>query len=325
MKNKSLLIITLLLFLVGCSNGEKIEEVNLSKENQNTLTIYDDFGEEKSLEIKKNPERVVVLGEALVDYMEYFDLKDKIVGVGYLDSNNISDNESLKDLNILTNMWPSKESVLALKPDLIYAMSSGLKDDRSGSIEFYNENNIMALPAINFTIGRNLKEYYDDLDNFKRIFNVEDKVDDFLNSKKIKINESLKDVKDHDEKVLFISRSNNKDYYCPKNGAIISEIIEDFGYEYLEISKDSYIELSDEIIIKNNPDKIIIAEFQSKDKDKVIDSLLNNKNLQSVNAIKNNEVFLIDYTSAVRGDIEISNTYKTLSTFLKGGDSIDKE
>ena len=95
--------------------------------------------------------------------------------------------------------------------------------------------------------------------------------------------------------------------------------------ENLKKEGEIQIELSDEIIIKNNPDKIIIAEFQSKDKDKVIDSLLNNKNLQSVNAIKNNEVFLIDYTSAVRGDIEISNTYKTLSTFLKGGDSIDKE
>lgn len=324
MKNKGLLIISLLFLLVGCSNGEKIENVDLSNENQK-LVIYDDMGEEKTLEIKKNPERVFVLGEALVDYMEYFGLKDKIVGVGYLDSNKSLENDSLKDLNILTNMWPSKEVVLALKPDLVYSMSSGLKDDRSGSIEFYNENNIMALPAINFTTGRNLKQYNEDLDNFKKIFNVEDKVDNFLNSEKEKINSELNGVIKHDEKVLFISRSSNKDYYCPKGGAIISEIIEDFGYEYLEISKNSFIELSDEIIIKNNPDKIIIAEFQSEDKENLVNSLLNNKNLKNVDAIKNKEVFLIDYTSAVRGDIEISNTYKTLSSFLNGGDSIDKK
>ncbi|MEG0250657.1 MAG: ABC transporter substrate-binding protein [Peptostreptococcus sp.] len=324
MKNKKLLVMLLLVFLVGCSSDKDLQNKKDTVKNKPTLTIYDDSGEKEELEIKKDPERVVVLGEALVDYMDYFGLKDKIVGVGYLDSGDSVKKDSLKGLNVLTTMWPSKEVVLSLKPDLVYSMSSGFKDDRSGSLEFYKSNDIMALPAINFTTGRSLQQYYDDLDNFKKIFKIENEVDEFLNKEKEKINSSLESVKKHDEKVLFISRSSNKDFYCPKEGVLISEIIEDFGYEYQEISKDSYIELSDEIIIKNNPDKIIVSEFQSKDPDSLVKSLLDNKNLKDIKAIKNKEVFSIDYTSAVRGEIELSNTYKTLSTFLNGGASVEK-
>ncbi len=90
--------------------------------------------------------------------------EERIVGLAYLDKS-FSDYESqIKNLPIITDMWPSKESILELKPDLIISMSSAFQKDRIGDISFWNERGIPVLAGINYTIGRTIDSFFDDMD-----------------------------------------------------------------------------------------------------------------------------------------------------------------
>lgn len=50
----------------------------------------------------------------------------------------------------MTDMWPSKEAILELQPDLIISMSSAFQKDRIGGINFWNKRGIPVLAGINY-------------------------------------------------------------------------------------------------------------------------------------------------------------------------------
>lgn len=316
-----LLIGVLSVVLTGCQKEEIVKDYeNKTGYYPVELDIVDDNGVESIEVLNKEPEKVVVLGEALVEYMLAFDQKEKIVGIGYLDGEDFN-SEELKSLNIINKLWPSRESIIALNPDLIYSMSSGFKEDRVGLMDFWKERDINTLPAINFTVGRNNEEYEKDLLNFGRAFNIEKEVSEFLEEENEKIFEYLGKI-DNSDRVLFLSISGGKYYYCPPKGSMMDDVIEDIGSEFLNLSDDQFIEVSKEAIIKENPDKIILAEYQREDKNGVYEDFIKDTTLKNVKAVKNKDILVVDYTSAVRGNLEMSDLYREVYEFLlKDSDS----
>lgn len=294
----------------------------ISKSNENTRNSYypvdveiiDDNGFQSTESIKNNPENIIVLGEALGEYMVAFGQEEKVIGLGYIDGENLS-NSKLESMNLINKLWPSKESIISLNPDLIYSMSSGFKEDRIGNIDFWRQRNVNVIPAINFTIGRNDEEYRRDLINFGKVFNVEEDIKKFLYEENEKI-DKYKNKVNKNEEILFLSISGGKYYYCPPKGAMIDDVIENLGGKYIKLSEDKFIEVSKEGIIKANPDKIILAEFQSENKEKIKNEILNNKALKNVKAVENKDILVVDYTSAVRGNLEMSQLYKEVYEFL---------
>lgn len=294
----------------------------ISKSNENTRNSYypvdveiiDDNGFQSTESIKNNPENIIVLGEALGEYMIAFGQEEKVIGLGYIDGENLS-NSKLESMNLINKLWPSKESIISLNPDLIYSMSSGFKEDRIGNIDFWRQRNVNVIPAINFTVGRNDEEYRRDLINFGKVFNVEEDIKKFLYEENEKI-DKYKNKVNKNEEILFLSISGGKYYYCPPKGAMINDVIENLGGKYIKLSEDKFIEVSKEGIIKANPDKIILAEFQSENKEKIKNEILNNKALKNVKAVENKDILVVDYTSAVRGNLEMSQLYKEVYEFL---------
>lgn len=294
----------------------------ISKSNENTRNSYypvdveiiDDNGFQSTESIKNNPENIIVLGEALGEYMVAFGQEEKVIGLGYIDGENLS-NSKLESMNLINKLWPSKESIISLNPDLIYSMSSGFKEDRIGNIDFWRQRNVNVIPAINFTVGRNDEEYRRDLINFGKVFNVEEDIKKFLYEENEKI-DKYKNKVNKNEEILFLSISGGKYYYCPPKGAMIDDVIENLGGKYIKLSEDKFIEVSKEGIIKANPDKIILAEFQSENKEKIKNEILNNKALKNVKAVENKDILVVDYTSAVRGNLEMSQLYKEVYEFL---------
>ncbi|MCE5172361.1 hypothetical protein LQV63_24090 [Paenibacillus profundus] len=121
-----------------------------------SITVYTDEGKEMTQTIEKEPKKVVVIGSAMAELMIEFGLKDKAVGLGYLDQSFSIYADQISQMPILTELWPSKEAVLALKPDLIYSVSYAFKEDRLGDISFWNDRGIPVLSAANFNIGRSI-------------------------------------------------------------------------------------------------------------------------------------------------------------------------
>jgi iron complex transport system substrate-binding protein len=284
-----------------------------------TLKVYTDEGKEITQLIKKEPQKVVVIGQALAELMIAFGQEDKVVGVGYLDKSYSKYADQICQMPIITDSWPSKEAVLALQPDIIISMSSAFRDERLGDISFWNERGIPVLLAINFTIGRSIDEYFMDITNLGIAFNIEDKTNTYVEEQKNKINKIKKiaETAKTSPKVLLVASGGRETYdYYPPSLCVIDEMIEGAGGEYMKLSEDGYVEMSIESIIAANPDKIIITEFQKSNSEVSKNKLLLNERLQNVTAIKSGNVMAADYTNAIRGSLELANLYEDVAEFI---------
>ena len=283
-----------------------------------TLSIYDDQGNEMQQTIENDPQRIVVLGQGYAEWMIGLEEEERIVGLAYLDKS-FSDYETqIKNLPIITDMWPSKESILELKPDLIISMSSAFQKDRIGDISFWNERGIPVLAGINYTIGRTIDSFFDDIDNLGKALNIEKKTTRFIEEQKNQISEIQATAAQAKEqpKVLLLGISGDTTYYYGPSLCLIDEMIEGAGGDYIKVSEETYIDMSEESILSVNPDKIIITGFQKSDSEALINKYLLNPKLKNATAIKNGNVTVVEYTTAVRGSLSLSTLYREVAEFI---------
>ncbi len=283
-----------------------------------TLSIYDDKGNEMEQTIEKEPERIVVMGQGFVELTLAFGEEEKIVGVAYLDKSGSEYEEEISQLPIITDMWPSKESILELQPDLIISMSAAFQEDRLGDISFWNERGVPVLTGINYTIGRTIDSFFEDITNLGIALDIEDKTDAFVEGQKAQIGEIQKKVAQATDKprVLLLGISGDTTYYYGPSLCLIDEMIEGVGAEYIKVTDDTYVEMSDESILSVNPDKIIITGYQESDSESLKNKYLLNPNLQNATAIKTGNVMVVEYTNAVRGSFGLADMYEDVAKFI---------
>ncbi len=117
-------------------------------------------------------------------------------------------------------------------------------------------------------------------------------------------------------KVLLLGTSGETTYYYGPTLCLIDEMIEGAGGEYIQVSKETYVEMSEESILSVNPDKIIITGFQKSDSEALIKQYLNNPKLKNATAIKNGNVKVVEYTTAVRGSLGLTDLYKDVAQYI---------
>ncbi len=295
---KLIMVISILGILLTACNKSKVEEVS---DRRDTL----------------------VIGQSMAENIIHFGLTDRVLGVGYLDNSFSIYKDELEKLPILSQSWPSKESIMALDPKIIYSMHSAFKDEYIGTYDFWNGQGMKTLGVVNYDKGISKENYYGDLSQFGEVFEKEEEVKGYIDDLEGKI-KILKDKnKDETAKdILFIGSTAGRDYYdfYPKDWCIVDEVIEDLGSNFISLS-DKNMELSIEAIIKSNPDKIIITEFKNDDKESIINDLKSIPALSDLRAIKEDQILVVDYTSSIRGGLGLENLYNEVEEFLYGGGS----
>lgn len=332
-KKISILLAIVLCFsaLTACSQKDTTQNVvsnsssdrgeSTSQQNKHyplTLSIYDDKGNEMEQTIEKEPQRIVVIGQGFAEWMIGLGEEKRIVGLAYLDKSFSEYEDQIKSLPIITDMWPSKESILELEPDLIISMSSAFQKDRLGDISFWNERGIPVLAGINYTIGRTIDGFFDDINNLGKVLNIEEKTNAFVNEQKEKISEIQTKAAQVNErpKILLLGTSGDTTYYYGPSLCLIDEMIEGAGGEYIKVSEETYVDMSEESILSVNPDKIIITGFQKSDSEALINKYLLNPKLKNATAIKTGNVKVVEYTTAVRGSLGLSELYMDVAEFI---------
>lgn len=283
-----------------------------------TLSIYNDKGNEMQQTIEKEPQRIVVVGQGFAEWMIGLGEEKRIVGLAYLDKSFSEYESQIKSLPVITEMWPSKESILELKPDLIISMSSAFQKDRLGDISFWNEWGIPVLTGINYTIGRTIDSFFDDINNLGKVLNIEEKTNVFIENQKDQISEiqSKAGQANGRPKILLLGTSGDTTYYYGPSLCLIDEMIVGAGGEYIKVSEETYVDMSEESILSVNPDKIIITGFQKSDGEALINKYLLNPKLKNATAIKTGNVKVVGYTAAVRGSLGLSGLYMEVAEFI---------
>lgn len=311
--------------LTGCSGESPTPRTSAVAQADGSwpreLTMFDNAGKQLTQSIVSEPKRVVVVGQNLAELMIAFDVEDRIVGVGYLDGADSYYKDELAQLPYLSDQVPSAESVMALDPDVILAMSFAMTEENLGTVSTWNGRGVSVITADNYTIGRDLDSYFADIRNLGSAFDISDRTDAYIAAEQQTlegISSVSRAVKDKPRVLLVASGGANKltyNYYSPSLG-LVDEMVEAAGGIYVEVSKDTYAEMSAESIIKADPDAIVMTQFQKSSAEAEMDKLLGDGRLRDVTAIAGGRVMLLDYATSVRGTPHLGELTRGLAKFL---------
>ena len=327
-KGIALLLSTLMILgLTACSsknenniNGESNNETSLDSDSHYpvTITTYNYKNEPVDITFDKAPEKVVAVYQNSIETLLALGLEDKIEIAAGLD-HEVKDEykDAFSKVNYIEEFTPSKETVVMEQPDFILSWYSLFSDKNLGDVDYWHQNNINTYMALNSgqAQDRTLENEKADILNLGKIFNVEDKANQIVNEIDTKTNEVENSVKDQEKQTTLIIEYMDGQIYTYGAKTLGGDMVQKLGAELLNPNGGN---ISEEDLIKLNPDSIFVVYMDRTDEDmskEAINTVMNNKALSSLNAIKNERVNSIAlgemYCSGIR-------TIDGINTFANG-------
>ncbi|WP_024615745.1 ABC transporter substrate-binding protein [Clostridium sp. Ade.TY] len=316
--------------LVAC--GHAIDKSEVSKNESSskssnsyypvTINTYNFEGKEIKETFDKSPERVITTNQTATELMLDLGLGDKLVGTCYLD-NPILDRlkGEYEKVKVLSDKYPSKEQVLALKPDLIFGWKSVFGPKALGDVTYWQDKGIHTLVQRNTvsSVGNfNVDNLFKDIDDIGTIFDIKDKTNKYVENLKNKLNliqEKTKTLK-HKKTVLILEESKDGEFRVYGNNDLVGDMVKRAGVVNLEEKSGA---ISAEGIVAKNPDAIIYIHYgddKKIDNKDLIKVFTNNKALQNVTAVKNKDIVVTGLAETWAGGVRVVDAIERYSKEL---------
>lgn len=313
----------LLLLLAACSNVStsstakettsttNTTETSTSAQNTNkttypltieNFTISGEGGEwkPKVQVFDKAPERVVANTQSAAEMLIKLGLTDKMVGVAALYGSVTPDvADDFAKIPVLSKDYVGKELVVGASPDLVLGRGDLFADADwgVGTVDGLNDMNIRTFLQSTNHKGT-LESLYSDIAQLGQIFDVQENAATFTESLKTRveaIKASVADQPEHSfayivpatEDTITVSSMQNDTYQL--DALSLLKLKNTFDGVQGEVSVEQ--------LITANPDYLLLSAYAgSPDIDKLIENLYANPALQSMNAIKNKQIYVTDFS-----------------------------
>jgi len=299
----------------GCSNSAKSKEENgknttaatetesLKTSYPLTIEAFDDEGNTYDQVFNEAPKRVVTNNQSSTELLLDLGLKDSMVGTGDLD-NKILDRleKDYKTIPVVAEKGQvAKESVLGTNPDLVIGRSASFTDDKYGTISSLNDMGVNTYVQLSSKMDteQSLDNIITDIRNIGKIFDIQEKANkyvDNLNAKLDNIKTKVSDLNSDTKNVMIMVNYNDGQFgVFGSNASLQTKMLETINAKNVS---DKGGQLSIENLISLNPDAIVYvkANKNSKNDETAVKSLLDNKLIQNVSAIKDKNIIEVEYT-----------------------------
>ena len=271
------------LFLTGCASNE--EQKSTEKKDQKTeevkaYTVTDDSG--KEIKFDKIPETVVSLQPSNTEILYALGVGDKVIGA--TDYDNYPE-EAKEVERVSDSMTINSEKIIGLKPDVIIAYTIGdeatLKPLEDAGIPIF-----IIKSAVNFD------EVYGDINQIAEVMGIPEKAEELVQT----IQTQIKDVEDKVANVdskekTYFEISPSPEIYTAGTETFQQEILASAGIENIFADQKGWAKISEEEVIKRNPNTIITTVRYV---DKPVDEIKARKGWENIHAVKENQVYLLD-------------------------------
>lgn len=312
MKKTITFLATAFLFtLSGCGNTNNTTDNTNSTDSKYPVTIKNvtkaEGGTEwteKKQTFDKAPERVLANTRPAAELLLHLGLKDKIAGVGAVFGMDDPDVKAeFDELNHLSDGYINKETALSVDPDLIFGRG-GLFDNAewgNGTVDSINEMGIPTYVQETSTQNATFESVYNDIDNLGKIFDVKPAADSFkadLKEREQHLKDRVKEVgKEQDFVILFMTDPNEVSIYPAYGESFFNSMFDMIGLN--NVLRDEKGDVALETLIETDPDVLIVPDWTTTTagtkKNDMVDAVLNNEKLSSMKAIKNKQVYSVDY------------------------------
>ncbi len=270
-----------------------------------TITTYNADGDKIDLTFDKAPEKVLCVYQSAIENMLALGLGDRVIANAMLDVPVKDEWKDQFDKVEYFEKAPSKEAVLDMAPDMIISWSSYFRDKTLGDVKFWHDRGVKTYINLNSGIMQpNKLEYeYEDIRNIGKIFNKNAEAEAIIAEmdKKIADGKKLSESREPVKAVILEIEGDNqfRNYGEDSIGGNIATLS---GAD-LVFEKSGKFGLEE--LIEKNPEVIFTVYFgDEKLKDGEKEKILNNPQLQSLDAVKNGRVYPIMlsevYSSGVR-------------------------
>ncbi|RSK29152.1 hypothetical protein EJF36_20950 [Bacillus sp. HMF5848] len=246
-----------------------------------------------------SPEKIVANTQGMAEILVHLGLTDKIVGVAALYGETDAEiTEEFNKIPVITEGYASKELVVGQDPDIIMGRA-GLFQDAEwgvGTISSLNDLGIKTFVQHTSLTGGTLDSLYKDIEDIGLIFNVQDSADVYIN--KLKEQQAALEEKASEKPLTYAYVYNAGDgKIAPDAGGAYTFIADTL--EKLNLTNalaDIEGTVSVEQLVEKNPDIFLLSNYAGgPDPETTMESFYNDEALQSINAIKNKAIIVIDF------------------------------
>ena len=294
MKKKMLSLITSItvssLMLVGCS----YKDVVVKDREGNEVTMPNKI-ERKVSTAPANTEILVGLG-----------LSDKLVAIDTYSSDVEGITDDVEKIDFLN---PDAEAIIGLEPDLIIASGHNKSGSSDDPFKLVKEAGIS---VVYIPSSESIQGIYDDIMFIADITNTKEKGQEIVDNMKSQIDEISQKAKNvKEKKKVYFEIGPAPNLYSFGNSTFLNEMIELVGAENIFKDENSWLAPTEESIIERNPDVILTNVDYI---DNPIQEIKSRPGWENINAVKNNQVYLIDKNSSSRPS---SHIIKALNEMAK--------
>lgn len=278
-----ILSVSISVLLAGCNMNQQKE----GSPNGETVTLTHSLG---TIDVPKNPQRVVVLDYSTLENLDYLGIKPVAIPKTNLPSHlrKYGDDPSIVDVGSITEV--NLEKINEASPDLII-MGGRL-------IDFYDQLSAIApvlYPQIT-DADDYMKAFEKNLNDLALLYDKQDEVDSALEG----VNNRIEEVRDitstSDAKALVLLHNRGR-FSAYGSGSRFGMVFDVLGVqesvEGLEVHRHGN-PVSSEFVQKANPDILFIVDRSLVVEKAVLDKAeVENKLIQQTNAAKNSKIYYL--------------------------------
>ncbi len=335
MKNKIIMILIaamiFVFFMTGCSNknidNHSKEPLNNENKDNNENPLVSEYGVEikedsviftdsmdKKVEVKKNPKKVVILQNSLLD------IWDSCGGtvIGRLEYTEEKPVENAKSAEVVGTVGtPSLEKILSLEPDLVMILSD--YNSHKEMIPALEQSNIQVV-AFNDDVRA---DYYRTLRIFSALTDREDLYKDIMAVVKDEVEKIIAKASTDKNYKAIILRATSKAIATRDSNTMVGEMLKDLNVTNIA---DSMSESQDtktfsmEKLIQEDPDFIFVITMGSdmeKIKERLNSDVESNPAWASLKAVKENRYIVLPKDLYMyKPNIRYAEAYENLAKIL---------
>ncbi|WP_232696046.1 ABC transporter substrate-binding protein [Brevibacillus daliensis] len=307
----STMVILLVLVLTACGNkatntqeGASNAQATTSQET-NGYQPFELTNLDNTITYTQAPKRAITLNQHATEVMLALGLQDSMVGTAYLDDKILPEfQEAYAKIPVLSPKYPSKEIFIAQEPDFAYAgWKSAFTEKTLGTVQDLNQAGINTyVQESSIKTAPSLEDVYTDIQNIGRIFGVEDKANELIDTMKKEIENTTKKIGEVTTPVnVFLYDSGDDKALTAANNYITQLIKIAGGKNIFDDIEKSWAEVSWEEVVSRNPDVIVIIDYGDQSVDQKKELLLSKPALADVTAIKNERFIVLPLSAVAEG------------------------
>lgn len=292
MKKILALIMTLSIFVLsGCSS-------------QTDRMVTDREGTEVNIPTKI--EKIISTAPSNTEVLMALGLGDKLVAIDKYSTDIEGINTELPQIDFLN---PDAETIIGLEPDIVIASGH----NKTGSVEDpFKAISEAGIPVVYIPSSDSIDGIYKDIEFIADVVNERSKGKEIVDDMKAQV-EEIKAIGDTitDKKSVYFEISPAPYLSSFGKSTFLNEMIEIIGAKNIFENEEGWVSPTAEAIIDANPDVIITNAGYM---DNPTEEIKSRDAWENINAIKNNEVYLVDQNASSRPS---QNVIKALEQMAK--------